>query len=397
MHQPSAGIGGTAADIAIQAENLEFTKKAIERITAEHTGQREETISRDGDRDRWFTAEQAKEYGMVDRVVESLDDVRPAGAAGALTWTGTPRIVPAPLQDSLMGQYTIPTVVERTPQGERAYDIYSRLLSERVVFLGTEIDDGVANAVIAQLLHLESSGPDREIAIYINSPGGSVTSLMAIYDTMAFVGAPISTFCVGQAASTAAVLLAGGDPGRRFVLEHARVLLGQPASGGRQGTVSDLSLQAKEMLRIRSQIEEVLSRHTHHDVTTLRADMDRDKVFTAREAVDVRARRRGDQQADRGARRARGLLLAPPLRRPPGRQAARLISACRDSICGPAAAEAQRAAGRHPVSARRPRAPEPKPGLPGDRDGRPASRARAIRSRSSCASVRRPRSPRPRA
>jgi ATP-dependent Clp protease, protease subunit len=185
-----------------------------------------------------------------------------------------------------MGQYTIPTVVERTPLGERAYDIYSSLLSERIIFLGTEIDDGVANVVIAQLLHLDWSIPDREISIYINSPGGSFTSLMAIYDTMTFVAAPISTFCVGQAASTAAVLLSAGEPGRRFVLEHARVLLGQPSGGVQQGVVSDLSLQAKEMLRIRSQVEEVLSRHTHHDVATLRADMDRDKVFTAREAVE---------------------------------------------------------------------------------------------------------------
>ena len=186
-----------------------------------------------------------------------------------------------------MAQYTIPTVIERTPQGgERAYDVYSRLLSERIIFLGTEIDDGVANVVIAQLFHLESESHDREIAIYINSPGGSFTSLMAIYDTMSFVAAPISTYCVGQAASTAAVLLAAGDPGRRFVLEHARVLLGQPAAGGSQGTVSDLTLQAKEMLRIRSQVEEVLARHTPHDIATLRADMDRDKIFTAREAVD---------------------------------------------------------------------------------------------------------------
>ncbi|MCD9142705.1 ClpP family protease [Streptomyces albireticuli] len=184
-----------------------------------------------------------------------------------------------------MSQYTIPTVVERTQQGERAYDVFSRLLSERIIFLGTEIDDGVANVVIAQLLHLESSSPESEIAIYINSPGGSFTSLMAIYDTMTFVSSPISTFCVGQAASTAAVLLAGGAPGRRFVLEHSRVLLGQPSSGGRQGTVSDLTLQAKEMLRIRAEVEEVLSRHTPHDVATLRADMDRDKVFTAHEAV----------------------------------------------------------------------------------------------------------------
>ncbi|GCB52997.1 ClpP family protease [Streptomyces sp. NL15-2K] len=184
-----------------------------------------------------------------------------------------------------MGTYTIPNVVERTPQGERSYDVYSRLLAERIIFLGTEIDDGVANVVIAQLLHLESSAPENEIALYINSPGGSFTSLMAIYDTMTFVQAPISTVCVGQAASTAAVLLAGGDPGRRIVLEHARVLLGQPATGGSRGTVSDLALQAKEMVRIRSQVEEVLSRHTHHDIATLRADMDRDKVFTAEEAV----------------------------------------------------------------------------------------------------------------
>ncbi|GAP46513.1 ClpP family protease [Streptomyces azureus] len=184
-----------------------------------------------------------------------------------------------------MGTYTIPNVVERTPQGERSYDVFSRLLSERIIFLGTEIDDGVANVVIAQLLHLESSSPEGEISIYLNSPGGSFTSLMAIYDTMTYVQAPISTFCVGQAASTAAVLLAGGDAGRRFVLEHARVLLGQPATGGARGTASDLSLQAKEMVRIRSQVEEVLSRHTHHDVATLRADMDRDKVLTAQEAV----------------------------------------------------------------------------------------------------------------
>ncbi|MFG2735096.1 ATP-dependent Clp protease proteolytic subunit [Streptomyces carpaticus] len=184
-----------------------------------------------------------------------------------------------------MAQYTIPTVVERTPNGERAYDVYSRLLSERVIFLGTEIDDGVANVVIAQLFHLEAAAPEQEISLYINSPGGSFTSLMAIYDTMSFITAPVSTFCVGQAASTAAVLLAGGEPGRRVVLEHARVLLGQPASGGRRGTISDLSLEAKELARIRAQVEKVLARHTGRGVAQLRADLDRDRVFTAQEAV----------------------------------------------------------------------------------------------------------------
>ncbi|MFJ7900101.1 ClpP family protease [Streptomyces sp. NPDC096198] len=184
-----------------------------------------------------------------------------------------------------MASYPVPYVVERTARGERSYDVFSRLLSERIVFLGTGIDDGVAHAVIAQLLHLESADPEQEISVYINSPGGSVTSLMAIYDTMTFVRSPVSTFCVGQAASTAAVLLAGGDPGRRFVLRHARVLLGQPAAEGQRGTVSDLSLRAQEMVRIRSQVEEVLARHTGHATAALRADMDRDRVFTAEEAV----------------------------------------------------------------------------------------------------------------
>jgi ATP-dependent Clp protease, protease subunit len=184
-----------------------------------------------------------------------------------------------------MAHYTIPTVIERTPQGERAYDLYSRLLADRIVFLGSELDDDVANVLIAQLIHLESASQETEIGLYINSPGGSFTSLMAVYDTIRFIGSPIATYCVGQAASTAAVLLAAGSPGRRFVLEHARVLLGQPSSGARQGTVSDLGLQAREMMRIRDQVEEVLARHTGHETAELRADMDRDKVFTAHEAV----------------------------------------------------------------------------------------------------------------
>ncbi|HEX4791268.1 MAG TPA: ATP-dependent Clp protease proteolytic subunit [Actinospica sp.] len=184
-----------------------------------------------------------------------------------------------------MAQYTIPTVIERTPQGERAYDVYSRLLSERIIFLGTDIDDGVANVVIAQLIHLESASQDQPVRIYINSQGGSYPALMAIYDTMGFVAAPVYTYCVGQAGSTAAVLLAAGEQGHRFVLEHARVVLGQPVSEGQRGMVSDLGLQAKEMLRIRGQVEEILARHTPHDLPALRADMDREKVFTAQDAV----------------------------------------------------------------------------------------------------------------
>jgi ATP-dependent Clp protease protease subunit len=185
-----------------------------------------------------------------------------------------------------MSSYTIPYVIERTPAGERSFDIYSRLLQERIIFVGTEIDDGVANVVMAQLLHLADVGADRETSLYINSPGGSFTALMAIYDTMQFVPTPVATYCLGQAASAAAVLLAAGEPGRRFALKHSRVLLHQPATGGGQGTVSDLALQADELLRVRSQVEDVLSRHTGRTVDQLRLDTDRDKVLTAQQAVE---------------------------------------------------------------------------------------------------------------
>ncbi|MGV9734279.1 ATP-dependent Clp protease proteolytic subunit [Rhodococcus aetherivorans] len=184
-----------------------------------------------------------------------------------------------------MSQYTIPHVIERTPAGERSFDVFSRLLNERIIFLGTEIDDGVANVVMAQLLHLEAESPDREVGLYINSPGGSSTAMMAVYDTMRFLRPPVATYCMGQAASAAAVLLAAGAPGRRFVLAHSRVLLHQPSTQG-QGTISDLSLQAAEVLRIRAQTEEILAEHTGQDPARLRKDTDRDRVFTAQEAID---------------------------------------------------------------------------------------------------------------
>ena len=184
-----------------------------------------------------------------------------------------------------MSSYTIPYVVERTPAGERSFDIYSRLLQERIIFVGNEIDDGVANVVMAQLLHLSYVAPDREVSLYVNSPGGSFTALMAVYDTMQLVQAPVATYCLGQAASAAAVLLAAGEAGRRFALRHSRVLLHQPSAGG-QGTVSDLALQADELLRVRAQVEEVLSHHTGRSIAQLRLDTDRDKVLTAEQAVE---------------------------------------------------------------------------------------------------------------
>jgi ATP-dependent Clp protease protease subunit len=183
-----------------------------------------------------------------------------------------------------MGQYTIPTVVERTPLGERAYDVYSRLLSERIVFIGTEIDDGVANVVMAQLLHLEAASPDLEVSLYINSPGGSYSALTAIYDTMQYIRPDVATVCMGQASSAAAVLLAAGAPGKRAVLPHAKVLLHQPSSQA-QGTLPDLAIQAKEVAQVRAEVDKILSRHTGHPVAQIRADTDRNKTFTAEEAV----------------------------------------------------------------------------------------------------------------
>lgn len=183
-----------------------------------------------------------------------------------------------------MSSYPVPSVVEKTVRGERVVDIYSRLLTDRIVYLGTEIDDGVANVVIAQLLHLESEGPDQPISLYLNSPGGSVTAMLAIYDTMQFVRPPVATACVGQAASAAAVLLASGAPGSRTVLPRARVVLHQPSGGG-QGTLPDLALQAKEIVRLRAEMEEILARHSGQSVRQLREDTDRDLILSAEQAV----------------------------------------------------------------------------------------------------------------
>jgi ATP-dependent Clp protease, protease subunit len=181
--------------------------------------------------------------------------------------------------------YTIPNVIAQHPRGERIMDVYSHLLTERIVYLGTAIDAGVANALIAQLLHLDADAPGREINLYINSEGGDMTSMLALYDTMQYVQSPVATTCVGQAIAAGAVLLAGGAEGRRAVLPHARVVLHQPAARG-QGTIPDLILQADEVVRIRAEIEGILSAHTGQSVDTLRADTDRDRVFTARAALD---------------------------------------------------------------------------------------------------------------
>ena len=183
-------------------------------------------------------------------------------------------------------RYILPSFVERTSYGVKESNPYNKLFEERIIFLGVQIDDASANDVMAQLLTLESTDPDREIIMYINSPGGSFTSMTAIYDTMQFVRPHIQTVCLGQAASAAAVLLAAGTPGRRLALPNSRILIHQPATEGVYGQVSDLEIQAKEIGRMRSALEEILSRHSNKTPEEVRKDIDRDKILTASEAKD---------------------------------------------------------------------------------------------------------------
>jgi ATP-dependent Clp protease, protease subunit len=179
----------------------------------------------------------------------------------------------------------IPYVVERTPQGgERSYDIYSRLLKDRIVFLGTEVDDHVANAIVAQLLFLEKDDPDRDIEFYINSPGGSVTAGLAIYDTMQIIKADVATFCVGMAASMGALLLAGGAAGKRYALPHSRMMIHQVSAGFR-GTAIDIDIQAREILKTNETLAQILQSHTGQDIERIKADIQRDYFMSAEEAV----------------------------------------------------------------------------------------------------------------
>jgi ATP-dependent Clp protease protease subunit len=179
----------------------------------------------------------------------------------------------------------VPSVVERSSRGEWSFDIYSRLLRERVVFIGTAIDDQIANLVVAQLIHLESDDPDKDIAIYINSPGGHVYAGLAIYDTMQFIKPDIQTTCIGMAMSMGSLLLAGGTPGKRFALANSRLLIHQP-SGGFEGQASDIAIQARESLELNKRLDAIYAKHTGKPVEQVHLDMDRDRFFTAEQAVE---------------------------------------------------------------------------------------------------------------
>lgn len=199
----------------------------------------------------------------------------------------------------------VPMVVEQTARGERSYDIYSRLLKDRVIFMTGQVEDHMANLIVAQLLFLESENPDKDIHLYINSPGGSVTAGMSIYDTMQFIKPDVGTMCIGQAASMGAMLLAGGAKGKRFALPHSRMMIHQP-SGGAQGQASDIEIQANEIIKLRKQLNVIMANHTGQEVDTIAKDTERDNFMSAQEAqdyglVDKVIERRVDNKGDESA------------------------------------------------------------------------------------------------
>ena len=288
MHQPHGGIGGTATDIRIQAEQSLYLKRVLAERIAMHTGQ-----SRRADRDRLRPrplVHRGRGEGLrVRRPRRAQRDRGPDHRAGLMSWT--PRaeqeanvmagnehpVLARPAQ----ARYVLPSFVERTSYGIKEMNPYNKLFEERIIFLGVQIDDASANDVMAQLITLESIDPDRDILIYINSPGGSMTSMMAIYDTMQYIQPEIQTFCLGQAASAAAVLLAAGTKGKRFALPNSRILIHQPAVESGYGQSSDLEIQAREILRMRSAMEQILANHTGQAEEQVRRDIERDKFFTA--------------------------------------------------------------------------------------------------------------------
>ena len=264
-------------------------KKTLFQRTAFHTGQSLEQIEKDADRDRWYTAEEAKEYGFIDHVVRSATEV-PSAARSPEPATTLNRVRSennvTELSRLPQSRYVLPSFVERTSYGVKEMNPYNKLFEERIIFLGVQIDDASANDVMAQLLTLEAIDPDREITMYINSPGGSMTSMMAIYDTMQFIQPEITTCCIGQAASAAAILLAAGTKGKRIALPNSRILIHQPATEGGYGQSSDMEIQANEILRMRTAMETILARHTGRDEELVRRDIERDKFLSAADAKE---------------------------------------------------------------------------------------------------------------
>ena len=263
---------GTASDIKIQAEQMLLHQEAAHRAAAPSTPARPSSrSSSDSDRDRWFTAEEAKEYGFIDHVVLADVSRRPSESRATV---------------GLSEQLQSPSANERTSYGFRRIDPYAKLFEDRIIFVGTPISDDVANAVMAQLLCLQQMDPDRDIQLYINCPGGSFTAMTAIYDTMRYLKPDVQTVCLGQAASAAAVLLAAGTPGKRYALPNSRILIHQPYTEGTGGQISDLEIQANEIIRMRALLEEMIADSTGQTTEEVSRDIERDKILTAEQAVE---------------------------------------------------------------------------------------------------------------
>jgi ATP-dependent Clp protease, protease subunit len=273
MHQPSAGIGGTASDIAIQAQQSLHIKKVLNDLIAEHTGQTVEQV-----------VDRRRPRPLVHRRAGA--GVRP-GRQGGHQCPRPPTRAARPGTEGLTDMnYYIPQWEERTSYGFRRIDPYAKLFEERIIYLGTPISDDVANAVIAQLMCLETMNPDSDISIYINSPGGSFTALTAIYDTMNFIKPDVQTVCMGQAASAAAILLGAGAKGKRMALPNSRILIHQPYTEGTFGQTSDIEIQANEILRMRELLERMIADSSGKDIEQVRKDIERDKILTAQEAKE---------------------------------------------------------------------------------------------------------------
>jgi len=280
IHQPWGGVTGQASDIAIQAEEVLKAKRLLNELLAKHTGRDVKLIEAETERDRYLSPTEAKEYGIVDEILERSVGKKssPPGEGKTMTDFGE--------HSPVRNEHLVPIVVEKTGRGERSYDIYSRLLRDRIVFIGGQIDDAMANLVIAQLLFLSNESSDAEIHIYINSPGGGVSAGLAIFDTMRFIRPPVATYCVGMAASMAAVLLVGGAKGKRYILPNSRVLVHQPLiSGVLTGPATELDIEAREIIRLRKRIYEILAEGTGQSVEQIERDCDRNKWLEATQAV----------------------------------------------------------------------------------------------------------------
>ena len=288
LHQPHGGFGGTSSDIQTQAQLILDMKKRLAEITAAQTGKTVEQITEDGDRDRWFSAQEALEYGFVDHIRETAIDVAEVTASATRRRNRQWRPhVHGDRRQRCRSRYILPSFEERTAYGYKRQDPYAKLFEDRIVFLGVQVDDASADDVMAQLLVLESQDPDRDIVMYINSPGGSFTAMTAIYDTMQYIRPQIQTVVLGQAASAAAVITAGGTKGKRLALPNARILIHQPAIGeaGRRSGVGHRDPGGRGAAHAhvaRGDARPALQPHAR----TVNKDIERDKILSADEAVE---------------------------------------------------------------------------------------------------------------